>query len=317
MNLKYEAEKELSMKRVLLTGVTGHSGQYAMERFAERIEECRELTFRVIVRNNSNIDRLKSWGVPVEIRTGDIQDESFVRDACKDVDILLNIVGIIYQPETIARIALEEGVRRIISVHTTGRYSRYKYAATGYIENDRKVTELCAQYGAGRTILRPTMIYGGMDDQNVSVFIRMVDRFPIMPVINGARYPLQPVHRRDLGHAYADVLLASDRTAGHDYNLSGKEPIELREMLTVIAEQLGKKARFFSVPYPLAYAGAWLVFLMTFGKKDYREKVQRMVEPRCYPHEEATRDFGYDPVGFAEGVRDEVLEYRESKFTGS
>ena len=301
------------MKTVLLTGVTGHSGQYAMERLAERIGECRDLSFRAIVRKNSNTEKLKAWGVPVEIRTGDIQDEAFVRECCRGVDTLLNIVGIIYQPETIARIALEEGVHRIISVHTTGRYSRYKYAAAGYIENDRKVTELCEQFGASRTILRPTMIYGGLDDQNVSVFIRMMDRLPVMPVVNGARYPLQPVHRKDLGHAYADVLLAPEKTANRDYTLSGKEPIDLRDMLTAIAGHLGKKPHYFSVPYPAAYAGACLVYILTLGKKDFREKVQRMVEPRCYPHEKATRDFGYDPVGFEEGVREEVLEYLRTR----
>ena len=300
------------MKTVLLTGVTGHSGQYAMERLAERINDCKDLSFRVIVREKSNIQKLKEWGTPIDIRIGDIQDETFVREACKDVDTLLNIVGIIYQPERIAQIALEEGVKRIISVHTTGRYSKYKYAAAGYIENDRKVTELCNRYGASRTILRPTMIYGGLDDQNVSVFIRMVDRFPIMPVINGARYALQPVHRRDLGHAYADVLLAPDKTRNKDYTLSGKEPIDLRDMLIAIGGHLGKKVRFMSVPYPIAFAGACMVYFMTFGKIDYREKVQRMVEPRCYPHDEATRDFGFEPVGFAEGVKDEVQEYMKA-----
>ncbi len=301
------------MKTVLLTGVPGHSGQYALERLAQRKDDCAGLSFRVIVRGSSDMEKLQSWGVPLDVRIGDIQDEEFVRETCKGVDTLLNIVGIIYQPEKIAQIALEEGVRRIISVHTTGRYSRYKYAAAGYIENDRKVTELCEQYGASRTILRPTMIYGGMDDQNVSVFIRMVDRFPVMPVVNGARYALQPVHRRDLGHAYADVLLAPEATENRDYNLSGKEPIDLRDMLTAIGGHLGKTVHFFSVPYPIAFAGACMVYILTLGKKDYREKVQRMVEPRCYPHDEATRDFGYSPVGFPEGVREEVMEYLKQK----
>ena len=153
------------------------------------------------------------------------------------------------------------------------------------------------------------MIYGGVDDQNVITFIRMMDRLPVMPVVGGARFVLQPVHRRDLGHAYTDVLLAEAVTAGKNYDLSGKEPILLRDMLTQIARALHKEPKFFSVPYPIAYAGAWAVYCLTLGKKDYREKVQRLVEPRAYPHDEATRDFSYAPMAFCDGVAPEVAEY--------
>ena len=42
------------------------------------------------------------------------------------------------------------------------------------------------------------MIYGSLDDQNMSVFIKMVDKLKIFPVINGGKYSLQPVHQEDL-----------------------------------------------------------------------------------------------------------------------
>jgi hypothetical protein len=84
-------------------------------------------------------------------------------------------------------------------------------------------------------------------------------------------------------------------------------------MLSVIAEYLHKPARFFSVPYWFAIACAWLLYLISLTKIDYREKVQRLVEPRAYPHDAATRDFGYSPVGFAEGVEQEMTDYLNTK----
>ena len=116
----------------------------------------------------------------------------------------------------------------------------------------------------------------------------------------------------DLGRAYADVLL-TETTSGRNYVLSGKEPILLREMLSIIAEYLQKPARFVSVPYWVAISGAWALYLVSFTKADYREKVQRLVEPRAYPHDDATRDFGYDPVDFREGVWGEVAAYLARK----
>ena len=56
-----------------------------------------------------------------------------------------------------------------------------------------------------------------------------------------------------------------------------------------------------------------MLYLFTFGKKDLREKVQRMVEPRAYPHDDATRDFGYTPVDFETGVAAQTKEYLKLK----
>ena len=63
----------------------------------------------------------------------------------------------------------------------------------------------------------------------------------------------------------------------------------------------------------VAWAGIGTVAMLVLSKVDYREKVQRLVEPRAYPHDDATRDFGYAPMGFAEGVAGEVAAYLEQK----
>lgn len=300
-------------KLIFMTGVTGHSGQYAIERLAERRDALAGMRFRALVRGTSDVTRIRTSGLPIELLYGDVGDEAALKKGMDGADTVLHIVGILDSPR-VMRIAAECGVRRAILVHTTGIYSKYKSASSEYIAVDSEVTEIAQRSGILLTILRPTMIYGGLDDQNVVTFVRMMDRLPMMPIVSGARFLLQPVHRRDLGHAYADVLLSEETTAGKSYVLSGKEPILLRDMLTEIARQLGKpRARFFSVPFFAAFAGAWGMYLLTFGRIDYREKVQRLVEPRAYPHEDASRDFGYAPVGFAEGVSGEVTAYLQQK----
>ena len=153
------------------------------------------------------------------------------------------------------------------------------------------------------------MIYGNVYDGNVISFIKMVDKFPIMPVVNGAKYELQPVHYKDLAKAYYDVLINEEKTANREYNLSGGAPILLRDMLSVIGTNLGKKVHFISCPFVIAYIGAWFIFLISFGKIDYREKVQRLCEPRTFSYEKASNDFGYSPRTFEVGIVDEVNEY--------
>ena len=48
---------------------------------------------------------------------------------------------------------------------------------------------------------------------------------------------------------------------------------------------------------------------------ELEQPVQRLVEPRAYPHDDAARDIGYAPVGFSEGVKDEVEAYLARKKT--
>ena len=65
--------------------------------------------------------------------------------------------------------------------------------------------------------------------------------------------------------------------------------------------------------FAIAYFGACVVYYLTFRKKDYREKVQRLCEPRAYSHEDAKNDFGYAPMSFREGIAEEVRQYLEEK----
>lgn len=228
------------------------------------------------------------------------------------MDVVFHIAGI-QKSLPLVRHAAENGVRRMVLVHTTGIYSKYKAAGEEYRRIDKEVADICARDGVGLTILRPTMIYGTLRDGNIVKFIQMVDKLDPMPVVDHASYRLQPVHAKDLGRAYAQVLTHLDETAGKDYVLSGRDVVMLSDMFRMIADELGVKRRYLSVPMPLAYAGAAALYGVSLGRIDMREKVQRLCEDRAYPHEEASRDFGYDPMPFAEGLRQEVRDYMARK----
>lgn len=197
-------------------------------------------------------------------------------------------------------------VKWLVLVHTTGIYSKYKAAGEEYRQIEAKIAKMIEGKGIDLTILRPTMIYGNLRDGNVSVFMKMVYKLRLFPLVNGGRYELQPVWCKDLGKAYYQVLLHPEATKNRNYVLSGGEPILLIDMLKVMAEKLGVTNHFFSVPFWLAYGGAWLLYMMSFGRADLREKVQRLVEPRAYGHEDAAVDFGYLPARFQEGIDDEI-----------
>lgn len=300
---------------LVLTGVTGRkSGATFAEYLANNKRTLSDYFdgIRVICRSSSDTDNLTRLLSLTEICRGSFDNQNFLEKAMSGADTVVHIAWI-KKSRAIVDAAVKANVRRLILVHTTGIYSKYKEAGEEYRQIDAYVEEKCKAHGIVLTILRPTMIYGNRFDQNVIKFIRMVDKLPIMPIVNDARYALQPVHYKDLGKAYYDVLMQEEVTANKNYDLSGGEIIDLRDMLKVIGENLGKNVRFASCPYPIAYGGAWLIYTLTFGKMDFREKVQRLCEPRAYSHEAAARDFGYSPMTFREGIVDEIREYLEMK----
>lgn len=302
--------------KLVLTGVTGQkSGGVLIEYIAKHIDTINTFFsggITVVCRETSNTSKVERLLPSALIKRGDFKNTEFMSEALLRADTVIHIAGIHWSRE-IVDAADENSVRRLILIHTTGIYSKYKAAGEEYRQIDEYIRGQCKEHNIILTILRPTMIYGNVRDNNVVTFIKMVDKLPIMPVVNGARYELQPVHYKDLGQAYFNVLMKEDMTANHEYDLSGGEVIQLRDMLTVIGRSLGKKVKFISCPFPIAYIGAWIMFILTIGKKDYREKVQRLCEPRVYSHEEASVDFGYNPRSFRKGIIDEVNEYKELK----
>lgn len=317
------------MYNVAVTGASGKSGQYFLKRILREKEYVKKYKFFLICRkqgkDSKNVEGyqfiqrvLEEKELQVELVEIDLKNKEELKAFFKEnhIDMLLHIASVKLSP-CVVPAALRGGVNNFILVHTTGIYSKYKAAGEEYRQIEARIQKLVEEYRSrGRdiemTILRPTMIYGDLQDKNVSVFIKMVDKLRIFPTVNGARYDLQPVWCKDLGDAYYDVMMNWKVTKNKEYILSGKEPIQLRTMFEVMAKQLGVKNIFISCPYPIAYVGACMIYILTLRKIDYREKVQRLVEPRAYSHQKATEDFGYNPVGFEDGVREEVEEYKTS-----
>ena len=317
------------MKTVVVTGITGKSGQYFLRRLIKEHDHLGEYRFKLLYRKRGSHSKntagyslleeaKKSKKLNIEFCEVNLLNANEVRSVFQEpVYMLMHIVSVKMTMD-IVPIALEQGVDNIVMVHTTGIYSKYKAAGEEYRQIESKISNMVEDYTAqGRkintTILRPTMIYGDLNDGNIAVFIKMVDKLRIFPVVNGARYDLQPVWCKDLGDAYYEVMMSWDVTKNKEYILSGGAPIQLREMFREMAQQLGVKNVFISCPYPIAYAGACVLYGLSLKKIDMREKVQRLVEPRAYGHEAATKDFGYDPVEFAVGLKEEIEMYQRER----
>lgn len=290
---------------LLVTGITGHTGKYFLQ---ELIDHKYEGQIRCIVRETSDTSMLDSSGLNIEKVFGDIHDEAFLDKITKGVDEIVHIINVRHTLRVL-KAAIKNDVKRIVSVHTTGIFSRFRIASEEYVIIEKEIKDILSKSDIKMSILRPTMIYGDVCDMNMSKFIKMVDRFRIFPVINHGKSLIQPVNARDLGKAYYDVLMMPVEKAKSEYILSGEKPITMLEAFRLISDNLGKNTMFVSFPIGFGLLLAKVLKVLTVGKKDFTEKVQRMSEDRSFSHKEATADFGYQPEPFEVGIAREVKEY--------
>jgi uncharacterized protein YbjT (DUF2867 family) len=291
---------------LLVTGITGHSGKHFLQ---ELIKNKYEGEIRCIVRETSNTSFLDNSGLNIEKIFGDLDDQDFMNEVMTGVDTVVHIASIFYSV-ILMKAAVTNNVRRAILVHTTGIYSKYKSASEEYKDIEEAINKVIVESNSiiGLVYLRPTMIYGYLNDRNMIVFIKMVDRLRVFPIINHGNNLIQPVNGRDLGKAYYQVLSKPSIMTG-DYILSGDKPIKMRDLFELISHLLGKKTTFLSVTLILGVMMARTLKILSIGKIDYIEKIQRMAEDRSFSHKDATEDFGYNPMPLTEGLKIEIEEY--------
>lgn len=293
---------------ILVIGITGHTGRYFLDNLMKN--DYKE-KIRVLAHSDKGLEKLKKSKLDYEIVYGDLNNLEDLEKACKGVEEIVQIYDIRYSLKVLET-AINNKVKRIIFVHTTGIYSRFKMASEIYKDIESKVYEI-SKNKIDITILRPTMIYGNLVDENMVKFIMMVDKLRIFPLIAGGKAKIQPVNARDLGKAYYDVLVNYEKTTNKDYNLSGKTEISFKDMLKLIGKKLNAKNLFISVPLWTSLIPAYILKIITFNKINIVEKVLRMDESRCFSYEKAEKDFGYNPMDFEKGISIEIEQYMKKK----
>lgn len=195
-------------------------------------------------------------------------------------------------------------VERVIGFGSTSLFSKAVSADAG--ERDF-VARLAAAEDAIRqqgdslgikwTVFRPTLIYDGVRDKNITVITRFVRRYGFFPLPGKAVGLRQPVHADDLAAACVSCL-NHPPTFNKAYNLSGGETMSYRQMVERIFMSLGKPSRFVPVPLGLFRLAIRIASLLPGKRGLTGEMVTRMNADLAFDHADATRDFGFAPRNF-------------------
>ena len=290
-----------------ITGITGHTGTWLLKRL---IAENYQGPIKCVVRKNSDTTLIDQSELNIEKVYGDLDDVNFLLESMKNVKTIIHISWIMHSPKVVEA-AIANNVNWAILVHTTGRFSKYKSASEEYINLEDGLLTLKDKINL--TILRPTMIYGSVADRNMIKLIDFLYRFKFFPLFGKGENLMQPVHARDLGNAYYDVLINPEVTMNSNYNLSGKKPLTYKNLIETVSSKLNKKTIVISLPLNFSVYSARVYNKLTTKALISEEQVLRMQEDKAFSHEKATRDFGYNPINFEEGIQEEIQLYLKGK----
>ena len=287
---------------LLVIGATSHTGTFF---FKKLVQEKYKERIRCFVRESSDINFLKNSPLNIDFFYGDLNDSSAISKSMFGITNVLNIAGIRFS-EKIIEIGCRYSVEWFICVHTTGKYSRFRSASAHYVEiEDRIINEQ-----SNVTILRPTLIYGSSGDRNMWKLINYLYKNRLFPVFGAGKNLLQPVHAKDLGVAYYQVLINKEKTFGKEYNLSGNNKLAYKDLIREISNGLNRKTILIHLPIWFSIMAVYIYnFFLGSSASIKVEQVLRMKEDKVFSWENAFKDLNYNPMTFEDGIQIELKEF--------
>ena len=278
--------------KVFVTGATGFTGSRVVRRLLQN-----GFAVRCLYRAAS--DRSPLAGLNVEWVLGDVSDTESLTSAMQGADALVNIASLGFgHADSILRAAKGAGIQRAIFISTTAIFTQLNASS----KKVRVAAELAVETsGLQYTLLRPTMIYGSPRDRNMWRLIKFMRLSPIVPVFGDGKYLQQPIFVDDVASAVLGCLKA-DATIGKSYNIAGQHPLTYNEVIDTIARALNKRVWKLHIPSKpvVAFLSFFERMRLPFPLK--AEQVLRLNENKDFSYAEASRDFGFSPLSFEEGI---------------
>jgi len=243
----------MTNRRVAIAGASGYIGG----RLTRRLLELGYVV-RCLARHPGKILG-REWGnhSQVEVRQTDLADETSLTQALEGCEAAFYLVhsmtsaGGHYAAKDrdlalhFARAAQQAGVGRIIYLGGLGETGP---DLSEHLASRREVEAALASAGVPVTVFRAAMIIGS-GSASFEILRYLVERLPVMITPKWVSTPCQPIAVRNVVEYLAGAL-AAPATTGGTFDIGGPEALRYRDILNIMAEELGLRRRWI-VPVPV------------------------------------------------------------------
>jgi uncharacterized protein YbjT (DUF2867 family) len=245
------------MKNQICTilGGGGFIGRYLVRNLTKKNYRCIISTRKAFQKGY-----LKTQATPGAIELIDWKSNNFseIKEAIKNSDIVINLIGILYEtrkqkfynihsdiPEAISKICSETDVKKFIHVSAIGAsetskslYQKSKFQGEAKALSNFKNT----------IVIRPSVVCGTED--NFTNLFSKLSFLPVIPVVK-INYKFQPILVTDVADAIVQAIEAKGNE-GKIYEIGGPKVISFGDMVKSILKTINKKRFVIEMPMSIA-----------------------------------------------------------------
>ena len=258
----------MKAKNCLIFGGSGQIGRNLIRKLTSNSYKVTVVTRNI--HQKSYIIKTQANAGYIDIIESNIFEEKKLRDAFKQADICINLIGILYEqkkgntfknvhkvfPSLLAKLSKEYALKHFIHLSALGineaddsNYAKSKLEGENEILKNFPLA----------TILRPSVVYS-VDDNFTTNFMTLLNRLPVFPLYYQGNTKFAPIHCSDLTDTIYHVI--SNNIYSKIIECVGPETITLKNILIKLMSHLGKKRILFPMPLVLAKISASLFEIM-------------------------------------------------------
>ena len=326
--------------KILITGASGFIGREIVRVFSKTNFELICLSSRNASKNRDDFETDNFFRADIT----DV-DSLEVLSEIKQIDVVIHAAGLAHQSkgepkeefwrvnvagtENICNLAVASRAEHFILISSVSVYGNSGketgeideksvchpggFYAESKLEAERIARKICAENELPLTILRSATVIGEGDRGNVARLIESIDRQRFIWVGNGENRK-SLIYKNDVAKACLKILERRDGET-EIFNLTA-QPVKMSEIVSIIAEALGKKVPKFSIPAEffktLLVSGAW----MSGAKKidALLETLEKWLSEDAYSGKKLEQFYRYVPeTSVREAIEREVLWYSRQK----
>ncbi|MBG80437.1 MAG: NAD(P)-dependent oxidoreductase [Phycisphaerae bacterium] len=240
--------------KIAVTGATGYVGGRLTPKLLKK-----GLQVRCLVRSSQKL-KARKWASKaehLEVLESDLSDINQLTESLKGCRIAFYLVhsmtaaGRDYDnvdqtlAQNFSKAAKDAGVERIIYLGGLGELGQ---GLSEHLSSRIKVEEALASSGISLTVLRAAMIIGS-GSTSFEILRYLVERLPIMITPRWVKTRCQPISIVDVLE-YMVACIDEPSTADKRIDIGGSEVVTYRELMKMVATELGLKTRFV-IPVPV------------------------------------------------------------------
>ena len=248
-------------KNCLIFGGSGQIGRHLIRKLTKN-----NYRVTVVTRNihqKSHIIKTQGNAGYIDIVEANIFDISKIRKLFENVDICINLVGILFEkknntfrnihsafPLILAKLCKEYNLKHFIHISALGiNEAKDSEYAKSKLEGENNVLKNFPL----ATVLRPSLIFS-VEDQLTTQFMTLLSRLPVFPLYYDGKTKFTPIHCSDM----TDIILhiISKNIYSKIIECVGPETMTFKELLLKLLKQINKKRILIPFPLPIAKISA-------------------------------------------------------------